>query len=639
MRKILLLSAALLISVGIMAQNAAPKKVTGVSNKYQKVQTTKLMHGNESTQGHILKPTPTNKDAQAISKVMIGSSYNIYTALVSESAGLTANPETGVIAMVHRSNKSDGSGSGNIYVSFSSDQGFTWDSTTVKTWSATTYPGRYPGVAIYNPTGNTTAASAFAVTTGPILTSAGSGWTGNYFTSMQFDGSNGNFQNTFHEEDTAGGTGNLNNMARIHLQARGNKFFVLGDDNKDDGTYYTNFNTIVNAGTWDATGDSIIWARYLHTPDYIVNSSSGNEDGYSNPGLVMADDGLTGYLVYIGRDGDATDNLTFQPLIYKTTDGGANWTKQAAFDWSAITVISDLASDLSGVGRPSFGSVKDITLDEDGYVHFISYINGAYSDNVDSLGYYNVYSLWNGIVCDVHQTATGWDAFVVDTVYTADPDETTTLISTGTADALSWDERFQMSTTPDRSKIFYAWMDTDTILSPDNVYPDIYVKMYDVATATLYDKVNLTQGTTYDANNYWMYFSDVTFDLTNSYQLHITTSDLNTNDAGPVNHYYMTGVILDETGQLTTGVEDYTLQGVVSLYPNPTSDNINLSFNESGEYNVAIYNTLGSIVSNEVISVNGTSIQTISLENLPMGVYMVEISNDNGSMTQKVVKN
>ena len=36
----------------------------------------------------------------------------------------------------------------------------------------------------------------------------------------------------------------------------------------------------------------------------------------------MSEDGTTGYIIYIGRDGLATDQLTFQPMIYKTTDGG-----------------------------------------------------------------------------------------------------------------------------------------------------------------------------------------------------------------------------------------------------------------------------------------------------------------------------
>lgn len=637
MRKILFLSATMLISIGIMAQNAAPKRIIGASNKYEKVQKLDRLQGNETTSSSkLVKPIrPLTKDVQSVTKFKMGSSWNIYTALISESAGMSANSDCNLITFTHRSNVSDGTASGNMYVSFSTDAGFSWDSTTVKTHDGTTNGGRYPGGVIYNPTGNTTASNAFAVTSGPAL--IGGDWGGNFFGTMQFDGTNGNSQYSLYTTDTLGGVGVMNQFARIHLQARGNKFFVLGDANTDDGSFYTGYTTIVNKGAWDATGDSVVWTTVSHIPDYLTDGS-GNPDGYATPGLVMADDALTGYLVYIGRDGAAVDNLTYQPLIYKTTDGGSNWIKEAAFDWTASTTLSTLATDLSpGVGRPMFGSIKDITMDNDGYVHILSYIHGAYSDNLDSLGYYNVFNLWNGIVCDIHQTATGWDAFVVDTVWAKDVDDTNTPIT----DPLGWDERFQMSTTPDRTKIFYAWMDTDTLLSTDNLYPDINVKMYDVATATIYPKVNLTRGTSYDAYNYWMYLSDVTFDLSGSYQLHISTTDLNTNDIGPVNHYYMSGVILDNTGQLIAGVEDMPLQSFVSLYPNPTSDNLNLSFNTNarGDYNITIFNTLGSVVMSDIVNVNGAAIQTINLENLPTGIYMIEISNNSGSMTKKIIKN
>ncbi|PLW93686.1 MAG: hypothetical protein C0592_05330 [Marinilabiliales bacterium] len=639
MRKVLLLSAALLISAGIMAQTVAPK-IIGASNKYEKVQISKKMFGTESSTGFVPERpnNPTNKDVQAVTKVKMGSSLNIYTCLVSESAGMTANPETGVVGMIHRSNLS-GAVTGDIYFSFSSDKGMTWDSTTVYLYDGSTNGGRYPNAMIYNPTGNTTAANAYVVGTGPMLLGTSS-WGGNFFASMQLDGTGQNVQTTLYTTDTAGGTGYLNQFARLHGQARGDKFWALGDANTDDGQFYTGFTTIINKGTWDATGDSVIWTRTAHVPDYLTDGS-GNPDGYATPGLVMADDGMTGYLAYIGRDGASTDNLTYQPLVYKTTDGGNTWAKEAAFNWGTITTLQTLATSLSPVGRPMFSSIKDITLDSDGYVHLIGYIHGAYSDNVDSLGYYAVFNGMNGIICDIHQTASGWDAFIIDTVYTYDPDETTTLIDPNTADALEWDERLQMSTSPDRTKIFYSWMDTDTTLSVDNIYPDIIVKMYDVSTGTLYPDVNLTKGTAYDGNNYWMYLSDIAFEESGIYQLHISTSSLNSDDVGPVSHYYFQGVYLDGTGQLVADVAELGLENVISMYPNPTSDNLNLSFNSNaaGDYNVVIYNTLGSVVSSEFISVNGAAVQTISLENLPTGIYMVEISNENSTMTQKVIKN
>ena len=640
MRKLLILGAAMLVSAGIMAQSTATKHVVGVSNKYQQVQKHNEGSSTSMEAKTIQRPATQNnfKATQAVTKTLMGSSKNIYTALVSESTGLSANEETGLIAFTHRIIKSSASNSGYIQTSFSSDGGMSWDSTTVIPWqNPTANPGRYPGGVIYNPSGNTTPANAYSVITGPILDASGSGWVGGFYASEKFDGTGINAQITLHAVDTAtGGFGYIDDMPRYFLQARGNKFFVVGNANTDDGTNYTSITTIVNNGMWDATGDSVVWSRSANVPAYLTDGA-GNPEGYAIPGLVFDETGTNGYLVYIGRDGDATDNLTFQPIIYKSTDGGASWTKQAAFNWATVPTIATIASDLSSVNRPSFGSVKDITIDANGYVHFATYIHGAFSDNADSLGYYNVYNLWNGFVCDIHQTATGWDAFVIDTVWTKDVDEA----NSPTTDPLTWDERFQMSRLSDGSKIFYAWMDTDTLLGEYNLYPDIYVKMYDVATSTLGPKVNLTRGGAYDANNYWMYFSDVAFDMGSYYQLHISTSDLNLSDVAPVNHYYMNGVYLDATGNLIESVNELPMEALVSLYPNPTSGDLNIAFNDnaSGNFNIVVYNTLGSVVMTNNIDVTGAVVRTISLENLPTGIYMVEVSGDNGKTSKKVIKN
>ncbi len=637
MRKLLILCAAMLVSAGIMAQSTATKHVVGVSNKYQKVQ---KVNQNGSSTSHevnaIQRPAQNNfKATEAISKTLIGSSKNVYTALVSESTCLTANEETGLIAFTHRVISSSASSSGFIQTSFSSDGGFAWDSTTVIPWqNFGGYSGRYPSGVIYNPTGNTTPANAYAVVTGPMIESS---WAGGFYASEQFDGTGINQQYTYNVNDTAvGGFGYVDNMPRNFLQTRGDKFFVVGEANTDDGTNYTGFTTIINKGLWNSTGDSVDWSRSVNIPAYLTDGA-GNPDGYAIPGLVFDNAGVNGYLVYIGRDGDATDNLTFQPMIYKSTNGGSSWTKQAAFNWATVPTIAAIATDLSSVNRPSFGSVKDVTIDVNGYVHFATYIHGAFSDNVDSLGYFNVYNLWNGFVCDIHQTATGWDAFIIDTVWTKDVDDA----NSPTTDPLTWDERMQMSRTTDGSKIFYAWMDTDTLLGEYNLYPDIYVKIYDVATSTLGPKVNVTKGGDYDANNYWMYFSDITFDMGTYYQLHVSTTDLNLSDIAPVNHRYINGLYLNSAGNLVESVNELPLDAFVSLYPNPTSGELNIAFNDnaSGNYNLVVYNTIGSVVLNDNIDVTGAVVRTISLEKLPAGIYMVEVSNDNGKTSKKVIKN
>ncbi len=641
MRKVLLLGAALLVSAGIMAQSTGERTLVGASNKYKQVQKTqKIENAAQQTSTPVSKPVQNlnTKAAQAITKTYIGTSANCFSVLLPESACLSANQETGIILMTHRQDASVSSG--NIQSSYSTDGGFSFDDSTLTTWkTAWGYPGRYPSGVIYNPTGNTTPANAYAVAAGPILNSAPD-FCGGFFSSITFGGANMDSTITLYTTDTAGGLGQINAFPRMHMQSRGNKVFLYGDANTDDGTYYTSIHTTVNIGTFNSTNQDFDWVRVSHTPGYLTDGS-GNPDGYVYPGFAMDNDGSVGYLIYIGRDGAAADQLTYQPLIYKTTDGGLNWTKQAAFNWASIPAIQTLATDLSPVGRPMFSTVKDATIDGDGYLHFTNYIHGAFSDNADSLGYYAVYTGMQGIVFDTYQTSTGWASMAVDTIYASDPDKATTLIDPGTADYVAWDDRFQMSRTADGSKIVYAWMDTDPSLSEVNIYPDIMVKMYDVATGTMGPKVNVTAGTDYDANNYWLYLADITFDKGTYYQVNLSTSTLNSNSSGTVDHEYVTGVYLDETGNLIAGVNDLPLDAAIAMYPNPTSGDLNISFNDlaAGNYSVVVYNTIGGVVLSQNIDVNGAVVRSINMNELPTGIYMVQVSNENGSTTKKVIKN
>jgi hypothetical protein len=57
------------------------------------------------------------------------------------------------------------------------------------------------------------------------------------------------------------------------------------------------------------------------------------------------------------------------------------------------------------------------------------------------------------------------------------------------------------------------------------------------------------------------------------------------------------------------------------------------------EYAINFYNTIGKVVLSEKVEVNGKYSQTFDLSNLASGVYFVEIKNDQGKTTQRLVLN
>lgn len=67
-----------------------------------------------------------------------------------------------------------------------------------------------------------------------------------------------------------------------------------------------------------------------------------------------------------------------------------------------------------------------------------------------------------------------------------------------------------------------------------------------------------------------------------------------------------------------------------SIYPNPASSTISISSNETFE-TVSVYNMMGA----EVISTTGNS---VNVENLASGVYILKLSNNSQSVTKRFIK-
>jgi len=74
----------------------------------------------------------------------------------------------------------------------------------------------------------------------------------------------------------------------------------------------------------------------------------------------------------------------------------------------------------------------------------------------------------------------------------------------------------------------------------------------------------------------------------------------------------------------------------INIYPNPTKGFINLSINSTyfDEYQVTIYNTAGQLVLSQVCN---ESNNTISLQHLEKGVFVIKIENKKNSLLQKII--
>ncbi|WP_298121090.1 T9SS type A sorting domain-containing protein [Flavobacterium sp.] len=90
----------------------------------------------------------------------------------------------------------------------------------------------------------------------------------------------------------------------------------------------------------------------------------------------------------------------------------------------------------------------------------------------------------------------------------------------------------------------------------------------------------------------------------------------------------------------TLGNNDYpTIQLQAIVYPNPTTENVNLSISnhslENLEYD--LYDVTGKLISHQKITANETQ---ISIENLSVGNYFIAVNENNKKLkTFKIIKN
>ena len=102
-----------------------------------------------------------------------------------------------------------------------------------------------------------------------------------------------------------------------------------------------------------------------------------------------------------------------------------------------------------------------------------------------------------------------------------------------------------------------------------------------------------------------------------------------------INNYLATN--LNTAGE---NVVDLTVINDLDIYPNPSRDVFNISFNTANKLNITlrIRNIVGEeIYTEELKEFDGIYTKSISLENYPKAVYFLEISTADGTINKKLV--
>lgn len=505
----------------------------------------KLAKQKEQVSSNVSPYKPVNystKGTAAVDKYYIGSSENAFTLLVEQQTCLTADDATSTIMFTHRADPTAGIGviNGDIVSSLSWDDGMTWKPNVVVSNGE---PNRYPSGVIFNPNGaQTNPMDVYTAFAGPTWEGSlgNSEWVKNFYASAKMDSSD------FKVEYIYNPTGEFP-LIRYGMSACDDgTVHIMGPNYDYNATtqYRTWRNCLVANGVWNAGTSKFDWnvVAMSSDNDFVTDPSSGDMVGSYN--MIWNKAGDMGWIYFTGRDA-RQDQFGYQPIAYYSTDQGNTWTLKPWFDFSQAQGFYDfmwtLRADTTMI-VPTFNYWNDGVVDANGELHMFLLGQGKYSIHPDSLNYSYVYEPY--FLCDVYTTPTGWDARLIDTIWSERVPADQSGFGTGD-DAQGWEHRILGSRTEDGSKVFVSWSDTDTNFSDMNKFPDIKAWGVDVNSGAETGVTNFTAGTIFAANNFFQYVSDVTLKRGSKYFIGVTTADLGATPSDPVGHYFLGGVELE----------------------------------------------------------------------------------------------
>jgi hypothetical protein len=588
-----------------------------------------------------------------LTKVLLGSSRNIFGGLLSFQTCLTYNKELNTIMFTSRGNDKGSIvpfGTGNEIITYTSSDG---GSTFVKkiTFSNGSEP-RYPSGVLYNPAGNTDTANTYKLVVGPLNVS--SSWDLTYLNSGKYDGTGQNLvqiatDNTYKELMRNGLTATSDN--KFHFSAIGT---VLNSAQ----TAVMDSKLFTLTGTWNTTENKVDWNPKTEVETNVVQKPSDHSyyiDG-SFTQEAWAKDGSIGYFVTLGADNRPASKPSFVPIVWKSTNAGSTWTQLPYFDWSTIPAIRDnifpTKSDTT-VYKPFFEEAS-VVLDANNKPHIFGLVRGGWSSNLDSLGFVFVRAstgtIMDGNVVELYQDESdAWHGNWVDSVTTdAVSDAESPYYSDPTN--IGWDHRLSASVTDDGSKVFCTWTDTDWTFwgcTPYDFYPDLKGWGRDVFTNMNTPVRNFTENTELWGLAFFNFTSRNT--MTNSpgtYDLPVTITDINTSGLQadePVYHYYIKGCSFADN-DFIVGTHELAAKDPVSVspcYPNPFSGatNLDLVLDQSCQVVTTISSLAGVTISSVNHGILATGKHTLSVDGsgLKPGIYLLTVKTGERKFTNKMV--
>lgn len=597
--------------------------------------------------------------------IPLGSSYNIYSVVSEGPNALNYHPDINSYVFCHRQNAGEEGGSGIISFDVSTDNGATWDAMNKPlTPSLMTADGigingnRYPNGSIYNPPGNTDPNNAYFVGTGAALwedPAFGNGWGWEFVVSSKFDGTTDASEAYYSIPDT-----NAYLPMGMVFTPNGDQWYT--NYRREQNLAFQLFNPVI-ATKLTFNEDTKAFDRTA--TELPLNYSSGLDSFAVNPRIAFGPDGSVGYAVISGIDGDDTEEYpSVKPIVWKTTDGGDTWTKQARIAYQMLdTLISytipvdldgDGTSDSLGQGSPQipYMSQYDIAVDMNGQLHIYATMisNSNAATGSDDFG-----TVWvgAGTANFFHFISTGdgegdWEAHFIDNWFNED----------GMVGSVAVDERVQIGRSPAGDYVFLTHAESTYLTEEDaypNDFPDVLASGYRVSDGYVTDVKNLSlvPGTVFEdfefldaaTVSYYHMLSPITkeggdnweHELPLVYGIPTDVAD----DLMPIDYYFYSGVGFDEVefherGGVVNVVNLSPEAQSVKIFPNPTTGKFTVDLSAYNEtVQIHVLDMVGRTV--QVLSQQSGQVE-LDLATETNGIYNVQIQTATEVFSKKVMK-
>jgi len=560
---------------------------------------------------NVVVPPTTNNPIPA-GWVLIDTMGNSYGPASPTLNPLYFEPYSGVLAFVHRGGGAVGTTSGRIYYNYSTDFGATWTRTaTAVNEGNTQWAGRYPSMAIANPTQGTDINSTLAVFSWPELNPGAFGWLG--FAADQPVGGNSPASGIDQGPPTYS-----SNMPTFVSYTTDNVFWL--SDNQDNASL--RFFRTADFSTIDKI-DPPEWSD-------AIFQSNGNITlgGATRPGITVVAEFGPFQLQNPIQSGWTVG-------ISKSTDEGTTWSAFNVCDFRTIPVLAAYDRLFDAKKNDTFvGFTGDIVLDDEGKAHLVVVV----TDTVPSIDYPNNYGK-NAIV-ELIETATGWDAKVIydgidNDIFTlynnADNNPGIGQMSEGAFITVSEDGNFYLA----------QWIDkhptVDTLCA-------VYYS-YRTKTTNWSAKALLTESNTHNFNGAHLAPKVRKVDANKYMTFHMLWYQLGT-DVSPIVTTAANGAYAKalETTVSGTDVNDNDIVTTFELgqnYPNPFNPVTNITYSVplKGNVSIKVYDVLGNEVANlfNGIQESGTHTVSFNANSLASGMYLYTITAGNFTATKKMM--